>query len=166
MSVHAAPVALDEVVAAAVLGVPEAHDTVLVDVPEDLRLVLADRGLLERVLVNLLDNAVQHGASSSPIEIRAYVLSQSAKIEIIDHGPGVSAEQRERLFIPFQRLDDRSTATGVGLDLSVARGFAEAMGGALVADDYRGRGLTMCLRLRLPLATAPPDVRAQSADAP
>lgn len=160
LSVHAAPVALDEAVAAAVLAVPEARDGVVVDVPEDLPLVLADRGLLERVLVNLLDNAVHHGGSATPVQIRAYALSESAKIEIVDHGPGVSPEQRERLFAAFQRLDDRSTATGVGLGLSVARGFAEAMGGALVADDSPGSGLTM--RLRLPLASG---ASGQPADA-
>lgn len=75
--------------------------------------------------------------------------TQSTKIAIVDHGPGVSAEQRERLFEASQRLDDRSK-TGVGLGLSVARGFIEAMGGAMAADRTPGGGLTM--RLRLPLA--------------
>jgi two-component system, OmpR family, sensor histidine kinase KdpD len=150
MSVQPEPVALDEVVSAAVLAVPGATGHVRVEVPDDLPLVRADRGLLERVLVNLLDNALRHGWSERPVEVRAFAGGESAKLEIADHGRGVSREQRERLFEPFGRLDDRSTA-GVGLGLTVARGFLEAMGGALVADATPGGGLTM--RLRIPLAT-------------
>jgi two-component system sensor histidine kinase KdpD len=164
LSVHAAAVALDEVVAAAVLAVPDARDAVLVDVAEDLPPVLADRGLLERVLVNLLDNAVHHGAGDRPVEIRAYALSESAKIEVIDHGSGVAAAERERMFDAFARLDGHSAASGVGLGLAVARGFAEAMGGALVADDSPGSGLTM--RLRLPLATGVASAAAAGAGPP
>ena len=148
MSVQPEPVALDEVVSAAILAVPDAAGQVRVEVPDDLPLIRADRGLLERVLVNLLDNALRHGASEQPVEIRAFAGGESATLEIADHGRGVSREQRERLFEPFGRLDDRSTA-GVGLGLTVARGFLEAMGGALVADATPGGGLTIRLRIRL-----------------
>jgi two-component system, OmpR family, sensor histidine kinase KdpD len=97
---------------------------------------------------------MRYGGSDGPIEIFAFGGDQSTKIEVVDHGPGVSRAQRERLFEPFQRLDDRSEA-GVGLGLSVARGFIEAMGGAMAADQTSGGGLTM--RMRLPLAPKPPD---------
>jgi len=149
LSVRPEPVALVEVVGAAMLAVPDAAGHVTVEVPDDLPLVLADRGLLERALVNLVDNALRHGASEQPVEIRAFAGGESAKLEIADHGPGVAPEQRERLFQPFGRLDDRDNA-GVGLGLTVARGFVEAMGGAMVADATLGGGLTM--RLRIPLA--------------
>jgi K+-sensing histidine kinase KdpD len=149
LSVQPEPVALDEVVSSALVALPGASVQAGVDVPEDLPLVMADRGLLERVFVNLLDNARRHGGSDRPIEITAYSGRETTKIEVVDHGPGVPLEQRERLFAPFQRLDDRST-TGVGLGLSVARGFIEAMGGAMAADQTPGGGLT--IRLRLPLA--------------
>ena len=142
-------VALDEVVAAALLEVPGAADQVKVDVAEDLPLVLVDRGLLERVLVNVLDNALRHGHGSSPVEIIAKPGAESAKLEVVDHGAGVTDEQRAELFEPFRRLDDSST-DGVGLGLSVARGFVEAMDGAMAADTTPGGGLT--LRIRLPLA--------------
>jgi two-component system sensor histidine kinase KdpD len=159
LSVHASAVALDEVVGAAVLAATDLGARIDVEVPDDLPLVQADPGLLERVLVNLLDNALRHGAGNDRhVEIKAYALEQSAKIEVIDHGPGVPREQHETLFEPFQRRDDRSSAGGVGLGLSVARGFAEAMGGALAADKTPGGGLTM--RLRLPLAAAAPDAPA------
>jgi hypothetical protein len=71
MSVQPEPVALDEVVSAAILAVPDAVGQVRVEVPDDLPLIRADRGLLERVLVNLLDNALRHGASEQPVEVRA-----------------------------------------------------------------------------------------------
>jgi K+-sensing histidine kinase KdpD len=151
VTVQAVPVSLDEMVSAAVLALPEALGRVRVDVPEALPFVWADPGLLERVLVNLLDNGLRYGSDGGSVEVRAFAGAGHAKLEVVDHGPGVSAEQRERLFEPFQRLDDRST-DGVGLGLSVARGFVEAMGGAMVADQTAGGGLTM--RVRLPLAGA------------
>jgi two-component system sensor histidine kinase KdpD len=151
LTVHAVPVSLDEMVSAAVLALPDAVDRVRVDVPEALPFVWADPGLLERVLVNLLDNALRYGSNGGLVEVRAFAGAGHAKLEVIDHGPGVSAEQRERLFERFQRLDDRGS-DGVGLGLSVARGFVEAMGGAMVADQTAGGGLTM--RVRLPLAEA------------
>jgi K+-sensing histidine kinase KdpD len=150
VSVHAVPVSLDEMVSAAVIAVPGAAERVTTDVAEDLPLVQADPGLLERVLVNLLDNALRHGHAERLVEVRAAAGTQSAKLEVVDHGPGVAAEHRERLFEPFQRLDDSGDG-GVGLGLSVARGFVEAMDGAMVADQTGGGGLTM--RIRLPLAT-------------
>jgi K+-sensing histidine kinase KdpD len=149
LSVKALPVSLDEMVSAAVLAVPGASSRVTSDVPEDLPLISADPGLLERVLVNLLDNALRYGQADSAVEVHAFAGATSAKVEVVDHGPGVAAAQRERLFEPFQRLDE-STDGGVGLGLSVARGFVEAMGGAMVADQTTGGGLTM--RIRLPLA--------------
>ena len=119
-----------------------------VDVPEDLPLVSADPGLLERVLANLLENAIRHGGGG-PVEVVARTGELDAHVKVVDHGPGVPADQREGLFQPFVRAGD-GTRQGAGLGLTVARGFAEAMGGVLIADGSDGGGLTM--RLRLPLA--------------
>jgi two-component system sensor histidine kinase KdpD len=149
LSVRSEPVALDEVIGAALLAVPGAAEAVTVDVPEDLPLVQADRGLLERVLANLLENAVRHGAGAGPIEVSATAGGMSAQLKVVDQGPGVPESQREGMFQPFQRLGS-SGGRGVGLGLTVARGFMEAMGGVLIADASSGQGLTM--RLRLPLA--------------
>jgi two-component system sensor histidine kinase KdpD len=148
LSVRAVPVALDEVIAAAVLAVPGAREAVTLDVPEDLPLVRADPGLLERVVANLLENAVRHGGGS-PVEVSATAGDISARIKIVDHGPGIPDAERERLFQPFQRIAG-GTPQGAGLGLTVARGFTEAMDGVLIADGSEGGGLTM--RLRLPLA--------------
>jgi two-component system sensor histidine kinase KdpD len=148
LSVQSVPVALDEVIGAALLSVPSAGDSVSVDVPEDLPLVQADPGLLERVLANLLENAVRHGGGG-PVEVIATAGEMDARIKVVDHGPGIPDSQRERLFQPFQQLE-RGTLPGAGLGLTVARGFTEAMDGVLIADGSTGGGLTM--RLRLPLA--------------
>jgi two-component system, OmpR family, sensor histidine kinase KdpD len=148
LSVRPEPVALDEVVGAAVLSVPGAREVVSVDVPEDLPLVRADPGLLERVLANLLENAIRHG-TGGPVEVEARAGELDARLKVVDHGPGVPAAQRERLFQPFERAGD-GTQRGAGLGLTVARGFTEAMDGVLIADGSEGGGLTM--RLRLPLA--------------
>ena len=147
LTVTSEPVALDGVVAAAVLGL-SGRERVLIEVPEDLPYVRADRGLLERVLANVLDNALRHGGSERPVEVRAHAVGSSARVEISDHGAGVPEDARARLFEPFERLDGQDTY-GLGLGLSVARGFVEAMGGALVADDTPGGGLTMRIRLEL-----------------
>ncbi len=147
LSVRPVPVALDEVISAALLAVPGARDAVAVDVPEDLPLVRADPGLLERVMANLLENAVRHGGGG-PVEVTATAGEMSARIKVVDHGPGVPAAERERLFRPFERSGDGTR--GAGLGLTVARGFTEAMDGALIADGSEGGGVTM--RLRLPLA--------------
>lgn len=145
LSVQLSPVALDAVVASTVLEL--GSEGIEVSVPEDLPLVLADAGLLERVLFNLVDNALRHGGGR--VEVSATAGAESAKLEVTDHGPGVAPDAREQLFVPFQRLDDSST-DGVGLGLAVAKGLTEAMGGALVADGAHGGGLTM--RMRIPLA--------------
>jgi two-component system sensor histidine kinase KdpD len=79
---------------------------------------------------------------------------------VIDHGPGVPEDQRELIFEPFQRLDERSG--GVGLGLSVARGFTEAMGGTIEASGTPHGGLTM----RLTLLAASSDVSARLEAAP
>jgi len=148
LTVQPVSVALDEVIAAALLSVPGASEAVTIDVPEDLPLVRADPGLLERVVANLLENAVRHGGGG-PVQVTATAGEESARIKVVDHGPGVPEAERERLFQPFQRAAGRSTV-GAGLGLTVARGFTEAMDGALIADGSDGGGLTM--RLRLPLA--------------
>jgi two-component system sensor histidine kinase KdpD len=71
-------------------------------------------------------------------------------LDVVDRGPGVPAELKNRIFEPFARLDERTP--GVGLGLAVAKGFAEAMGGAIVAVDTPGGGLTV--RVTLPVVSS------------
>jgi two-component system sensor histidine kinase KdpD len=134
------PVSLEECVplALAGFGPQEALD----DVPEDVPLVLTDPGLLERVVANLVANAVRVSAGVAPVRVLANVRREEVEILVVDRGPGVPEEQRQRMFEPFQRLDDSSPG-GLGLGLAVARGLAEAIGGRLSAEDTPGGGLTM-----------------------
>ena len=83
-----------------------------IDVPEDLPLVQADPGLLERVLANLLDNAIRYGGEDRPVEVSATAGGTTASLKVVDHGPGVTDAQRERMFQPFGRVDDRGPRVG------------------------------------------------------
>ncbi len=135
------PVALDEVVANALHSVGAQPSEVTVDVREDLPLVLVDRGLLERAVANIVSNALHWTAVGTTVEVTARVVPPDVELAVIDHGPGVPAESRERILRPFQRLGDSGDA-GVGLGLAIANGFIEAMSGELVIDHTPGGGAT------------------------
>ncbi|NUT53339.1 MAG: sensor histidine kinase KdpD [Saccharothrix sp.] len=139
-------VPLDEVVPGALLGVPET--SVVIDVPEGLPTVWADSGLLDRVLANIIENAVKHNPRDRRVHVRADAVRDRVELRVVDRGPGVPDEAKERIFEPFQRYGDAPAGNGVGLGLAVARGFAEEMGGSLIAEDTPGGGLTMVLTLR------------------
>jgi two-component system sensor histidine kinase KdpD len=116
-------------------------------VPDGFPLVLADPGLLERVLANLFSNALQHSPETGrPPELHAQLAGGMVVLEVVDHGHGVPDEAKERIFEPFTRVGDRFPG-GVGLGLAVARGFAEAMGGRIEARDTPGGGLTVAITL-------------------
>src|SRR5204863_8888414 len=104
-----------------------------VDVPDGLPLVAADPGLLERVIANLVANAHRHAPSARPVRVAATRDGTRIRLRVIDTGPGIDPAERARVFVPFQRLDDRRT--GVGLGLAIARGFTEAMGGTLEPEQ-------------------------------
>ena len=137
--------AVDEVAPVALRGLDDA-DHLLIVVPDDLPLVRADPGLLERVLANLFSNALRHSPPDLRPMLRAKEEGDRVVLDVVDHGSGVPAGLKERIFEPFARLDERSP--GVGLGLAVAKGFAEAMGGTIVAVDTPGGGLTV--RVTLP----------------
>jgi two-component system sensor histidine kinase KdpD len=140
------PTALDEVVPLALRGLPGA-ETVVLDLPDSLPLILTDAGLLERVVANLVANALRFSAPDEPVEIIGRAEGDTVLLSVVDHGPGVPESERARIFEPFQRLGDRTSGAGVGLGLAVARGFTEAMGGSLSASSTPGGGLTMTIEL-------------------
>jgi two-component system, OmpR family, sensor histidine kinase KdpD len=143
------PVGLDEVLPAALHSVGAPDGSVQLDVPETLPRVLADRGLLERALANVIANAIRFSPPESPARVTAGVVDGIVDVRVVDRGPGVPPAQRDRLFKPFQRLGDSGQSEGVGLGLAVAKGFLEAMGGEIEADDTPGGGLTIVARLRV-----------------
>lgn len=150
LSVHIGRASLDEVVAAALLSVEPGAERV--DVPEDLPAVLADPGLLERVLANLVTNARRFAPAGKPSSIDAMRHGpDSVRVRIIDHGPGVPPERWGDMFEPFQALGDRDSKARLGMGLAIARGFTEAMGIALEPSVTPGGGLTMSMTI--PVAT-------------
>jgi two-component system sensor histidine kinase KdpD len=142
------PVGLEEVVPAAVTALgPRARD-VDVAVPESLPPVAADPALLERVVANLVQNAVAHSPEGKGVRVEAGEIGGRVLIRVVDRGQGIPPAERERVFEPFQRLDDSpSHGAGVGLGLAVAQGFTRAMGGELTIDDTPGGGTTMVIEL-------------------
>jgi two-component system sensor histidine kinase KdpD len=125
-----------------------------VRLPDDLPAVRADPGLLDRVLVNLVGNALRYSPAGRPPEIGGAACGTLVELRVVDHGPGIPVDKWEQVFLPFQRLGDRHAHDGVGLGLALARGLAEAMGGTLRPAETPGGGLTMILAL--PGAAAPP----------
>ena len=146
------PVYLDEVVHRSLVSVgvsPRgarrgALDRVRVSVGATV--VQADPDLLERVLANLVDNALRYGAESE-VTIDAAVVDGRILTRVLDHGPGLPGADPERVFDPFQQLGDRDNTSGLGLGLSVVRGFADAMGGSVSAAPTPGGGLTVTVDL-------------------
>ncbi|MER6779094.1 MULTISPECIES: sensor histidine kinase KdpD [unclassified Streptomyces] len=145
---------LDEVVPMALGGVPE--DSVALDIPETLPMVAVDRGLLERAVANIVENAVKYSSDGQPVHVSASALASRVELRVVDRGPGVPDEAKNRIFEPFQRHGDAPRGAGVGLGLAVARGFTEAIGGTLTAEDTPGGGLTMVITL--PIAGDVPPV--------
>jgi two-component system sensor histidine kinase KdpD len=146
---------LDEIVHRAIVGIlrgTSGLDRIKVDVGETA--VMADGGLLERVLVNVVDNAMRY-APDGMVRINAGQVGDRVLINVVDEGPGVRRALVDDLFAPFQRLGDHDNTTGVGLGLSVARGFVEAMGGTISATDTPGGGLTVEVDLAAPGGDAP-----------
>ncbi len=147
MAVVLRPVALEEVVSRALDDLGDDAAAVRLDlsaVPD----VEADPGLLERVLVNLVANAIRFSPPGQAPRLSATLTGDTVEVRVVDRGPGIPADQRERVFLPFQRLGDTDNTTGIGLGLALSRGLAEAMGGTLTPEDTLGGGVTMVLSLR------------------
>ncbi len=148
LSISVRPVALEEVVPRALDDIgPDARQVELREI-EFVPLVLADAALLERVVVNLVANALRHSPAGRAPVITASALDQTVELRVVDRGPGIAEQDRERVFRPFQRLGDRDNGTGVGLGLALSRGLIEAMHGAIDFEDTPGGGLTMVVTLR------------------
>ncbi|MEV5535748.1 sensor histidine kinase KdpD [Saccharopolyspora shandongensis] len=146
---HLQPVTYDEIVARALVEVDHQRD-ITVDIDEQLAPVLADPGLLERIVANVLHNALAHGRTPGhdpDVLVQASEYAGKVELRIIDHGPGLPKYAADTLFAPFQRLDDHNH-TGIGLGLHVAKGFTEAMHGEIRAEDTPGGGLTIAISLQ------------------
>ena len=139
-------VGLEDVVARALDAIPDSR-RVEVRAPADLPQVRTDAGLLERVLANVIDNAVRHSPHDVPIAVSLSGDDDAVRVAVIDRGPGVSDEDKDHMFGAFRRLGDTEAREGLGLGLAVARGLTEALGGRLTPQDTPGGGLTMVVEL-------------------
>jgi two-component system, OmpR family, sensor histidine kinase KdpD len=153
LAVFPRPADLAEIVARSLDDLGPPGRTVTVDIPHDLPEVAVDPGILERVIANLVANALRYAPATAPPVLTGSALRDRVELRIIDRGPGIPDEQRNQMFVPFQRLGDTDNTTGVGLGLALSRGLTEAMGGTLEPDETPGGGLTMTLSL--PAAPAP-----------
>jgi two-component system sensor histidine kinase KdpD len=127
--------------------------TVRLLLPDELPVVHADPGLLERVVINLTANALRYSPADRPPVITLSRYADNLELRVIDHGPGIPPDRWNDVFLPFQRLGDRDNHTGVGLGLALSRGLTEAMGGTLTPEETPGGGLTMILALPLGTGT-------------
>jgi two-component system sensor histidine kinase KdpD len=129
-----------------------------IETQDELPLVHCDASQIERVLVNLIENAAKFSPAGEPVTVRARTTaSDHVEIAVVDHGPGIELDQRERVFEPFYR-GRAGGAGGTGLGLAIARGFVEANAGTLTIDDAPGGGT--CMRVVLPSMKVGEEVRA------
>ena len=140
-------------------------DDIAVKLPADLPDVQADTALLERVIANLLANAVRHSPPDKPPWLVAASRGETVELQVVDRGPGIALPDRDRVFAPFQRLGDTDNTSGVGLGLALSRGLAEAMGASISLEDTPGGGLTAVLLLRrAATSSVPPPGRRELTD--
>ncbi|MCW5952517.1 MAG: sensor histidine kinase KdpD [Propionibacteriaceae bacterium] len=140
-------VALGALVPGTLLRLGTTSDRVTIEVLPELPEVWADPAFLERVLTNLVINALHYSPAETRVAVTASAIGERVELRVIDHGPGIPPENRSQVFKPFQRLGDRDNSTGIGLGLALSLGLTEAMAGTLTIEDTPGGGLTMVLSL-------------------
>lgn len=147
LAVARRPVGLDDVLNLALAATDTA--AIDLDLPPDLPEVLADAGLLERVIANVVENALRYNPPRLKLLVTARALGDRVELRVVDRGPGIPAEARDAVFEAFQRRDDQAVSTGasVGLGLAIARGFTLAMDGSITLEDTPGGGLMVCIAL-------------------
>lgn len=147
LGISLAPVDAEDVILPAFDELGLGPGDVELDLDPVLPALLADAGLLQRVVVNLLANAHRFAPMGTRVRISTSSFGNTVQIRVIDHGPGIEADRRDDVFVPFQRLGDTDNLTGLGLGLALSKGFAEGMGGSLETEDTPGGGLTMVITL-------------------
>jgi two-component system sensor histidine kinase KdpD len=147
LAVFPRPADLGEIVADSLDALGPPGRIVLADIPSGLGEVMADPAILERIIDNLVGNALRYSPPASPPLVTARAAGDRVELCVVDHGMGIPEADRKRVFQPFQRLCHLSDRTSVGLGLVVSRGLAEAMGGTVEPQETPGGGLTMVVSL-------------------
>ena len=156
MSVFGRPADLGEILARSLDDIGPDGRKVIIEIPPELPEVFVDPGILERVVANLVANALRYSPAGTPPVLTASSLGRRVELRVIDRGPGIPREAVSRMFVPFQRLGDSDNTTGIGLGLALSRGLTEAMGGTLEPEETPGGGLTMALSLPAVASPATP----------
>ena len=154
------PTDIGEVVATALQRCSELlkQRRVEVEVPADLPMLSLDPVLFEQILVNLIDNAARYSSVDSTLTIRAIRHAQAIDIQVLDEGPGIPAEELQRVFERFHRLPHSGRGAGSGLGLAICKGFVEALGGSIRAGnrtDHSGALMTISFPFTLFVAPRP-----------
>jgi K+-sensing histidine kinase KdpD len=134
---------IDGLVARSLEAIGPDADRIEVSLPADSPLLHIDAGQIERVLVNLLENALK--VSADPVELTTEVDNGMVVLRVLDRGPGLEPGAAERIFEPFER--GVGAGDGAGLGLAIAKGFAQANGGRVWAEPRNGRGAAFALAL-------------------
>ncbi|ROS53692.1 DUF4118 domain-containing protein [Frigoribacterium sp. PhB118] len=147
LAVSRQPVDVDDVLFASVDELQVDPGRIELRIGEDVPQADADPVLLQRVLVNLLDNALKYAPGGTPVRLSSSTFGDAVEIRVADQGPGISPERLDLVFVPFQRLGDTDNTAGLGLGLAISKGFTEGMGGTLRAEETPGGGLSMVVSL-------------------
>lgn len=154
---------LEEVVGSALVAAASwrVRPRVSVHLADDLPWLRLDAVLMERVLVNLLENAVKYTPEGTPIELRGTALPDEVELSVCDQGPGLPIGREEDLFKKFERGHRESSTSGVGLGLALCRAIVVAHGGSIRAAAAPGGGA--CFVMRFPRGRPPPAPPAEAA---
>jgi len=116
---------------------------------DDLPPLSADPTQLERAFANLLENSVVHG-EGQPVLVRSRLVGSRLVVRVVDRGPGIPENLRERIFEPFYRAPGAASGAGSGLGLAIARGFIEANGGEVEVESLPGQGSSFVVTFEVP----------------
>jgi two-component system, OmpR family, sensor histidine kinase KdpD len=146
LAVNIQTVDMAETIAATLGSIGSPADRVELELPDGLPAAHGDSALLERSLYNVVTNALRHGGDSG-VRLTVGVVGNEIHVCTVDRGPGIAKHLRSKVMAPFQQLGDDRSADGVGLGMSIAQGFVQAMHGRLELDDTPGGGLTVIIAL-------------------
>ncbi len=127
--------------------------SITVDVPDDLPLVSMDFVLIERVLVNVIDNGLKYSPAESPLEIRARMAGAFVELTVADRGVGIPPEDLVRIFDKFYRVQRPGNVSGTGLGLAIGKGIVDAHGGFISAENRPGGGTIITIALPVEVQT-------------
>jgi two-component system sensor histidine kinase KdpD len=152
LKLHCELQVLEEMIGSAIRAVRSllGQRTIRVNLAHDFPLIPCDAVLLERVLINLLENAAKYTPPTTLIEINARCLANSVEVNIIDNGEGIPTGQEEAIFEKFTRGVSESATSGVGLGLTICRAIIQAHRGKITARNHPPGGAIFTFTLPLP----------------